>query len=61
MLILVLLCLVLAILLGGGYYAYRYAFFSPKEGREDLPVHKGKQYVLRSFVLPRIGSPENAP
>lgn len=44
MLILILLCLILALLLGGGYYAYRIAFFSPKEGRGDLPVHKGKQY-----------------
>ena len=44
MVFLVLLCLALAVLLGGGYYAYRVAFWSPKKGREDLPVHKGKQY-----------------
>ena len=44
MVFLVLLCLALAVLFGGGYYAYRVAFWSPKAGREDLPVHKGKQY-----------------
>ena len=44
MFFLILLCLVLAVLFGGGYYAYRVAFWSPKAGREDLPVHKGKQY-----------------
>lgn len=54
MLILVLLCLVLAILLGGGYYAYRYAFFSPKEGREDLPVHKGEQYEPHLDTIARL-------
>ena len=41
MVFLVLLCLALAVLLGGGYYAYRVAFWSPQAGREDLPVHKG--------------------
>lgn len=44
MVYLVLLCLALAVLFGGGYYAYRVAFWSPKAGREDLPVHKGRQY-----------------
>ena len=44
MVFLVFLCLALAVVFGGGYYAYRVAFWSPKAGREDLPVHKGKQY-----------------
>lgn len=44
MVFLVLLCLALAVVFGGGYYAYRVAFWSPKAGREDLPVHRGKQY-----------------
>ena len=44
MVFLVFLCLALAVVFGGGYYAYRVAFRSPKAGREDLPVHKGKQY-----------------
>ena len=38
------ICLILAALLGGGYYAYRIAFSSPKEGRDKIPVHSGKQY-----------------
>lgn len=44
MVVLLVVCLVLVIFLGGGFYAYRYAFYAPKAGREDLPVHKGKQY-----------------
>ena len=54
MVILVLLCLVLAVLLGGGYYAYRVAFWSPQKGREDLPVHKGKQYEPHLDTIARL-------
>ena len=54
MVFLVLLCLVLAILLGGGYYAYRYAFYSSPKGREDLPVHKGKQYEPHLDTIARL-------
>lgn len=54
MVFLVLLCLLLAVLLGGGYYAYRVAFWSPKQGREDLPVHKGKQYEPHLDTIARL-------
>ncbi|MDO5545623.1 MAG: alpha/beta hydrolase [Eubacteriales bacterium] len=54
MVFLVLLCLSLAVLLGGGYYAYRYAFYSPRKGREDLPVHKGKQYEPHLDTIARL-------
>lgn len=54
MVFLVLLCLVLAVLLGGGYYAYRYAFYSPQKGREELPVHKGKQYEPHLDTIARL-------
>lgn len=54
MVILVLLCLFLAALLGGGYYAYRIAFWSSKTGREELPVHKGKQYEPYLDVIARL-------
>ena len=54
MVFLVVLCLALALLLGGGYYAYRVAFYSPKAGREDLPVHKGKQYEPHLAEIARL-------
>lgn len=54
MFFLVLLCLLLSILFGGGYYAYRVAFYSPKAGRENLPVHKGKQYEPHLDEIARL-------
>ena len=54
MFFLVLICLMLAILLGGGFYAYRVAFWSPKKGREELPVHKGKQYEPHLDEIARL-------
>lgn len=44
MILLLIVCLLLAVLLGGGLYAYRYAFYVPKAGRDEIPIHKGKQY-----------------
>ncbi len=44
MTILLILCIALVILLGGAYYAYRVAFFSPKKGRGELPSTKDPQY-----------------
>lgn len=38
------LILLAAALLGGSYYAYRVAFFSPKENRERIPSTSGSQY-----------------
>lgn len=35
---------IVAILLGGSYYAYRIAFFSPTEGRDKIPTPTDKQY-----------------
>lgn len=54
MVFLILLCVLLAIVLGGGYYAYRVAFWSAKKGREDLPVHKGKQYEPHLDEIARL-------
>ena len=54
MVFLILLCVLLAIVLGGGYYAYRVAFWSAKKGREDLPVHKGKQYEPHIDEIARL-------
>lgn len=44
MIITLILIVAAAILLGGSWYAYRIAFFSPAEGRDRLPSTKGHQY-----------------
>lgn len=44
MILLFLLCLLAAIALGGAYYAYRIAFFSPARTEEKKPSVKGPQY-----------------
>jgi len=40
----ILLCILLAAIFGGAYYAYRMAFYSPTRDREKIPEVKGKQY-----------------
>lgn len=44
MVVLVLLCLLAAVGLGGAFYAYRMAFYSPQEGRDELKPIKSTQY-----------------
>lgn len=44
MIIAVILLIFLAVALGGSYYAYRIAFFSPAEDREKIPEITGKLY-----------------
>lgn len=44
MLIYFLACLVLAVIFGGSYYAYRIAFFSPAKDREKIPSTSAPQY-----------------
>lgn len=44
MILLFLLCLLAAICLGGAYYAYRIAFFSPPREGEKKPAIKSAQY-----------------
>lgn len=44
MTIYILLCVILAIIFGGAYYAYRIAFYSPNKDREKIPEVKGEQY-----------------
>ncbi len=44
MIFLLILCILLAIVLGGSYYAYRVAFYSPQKGRDRIPVYSGGQY-----------------
>jgi len=40
----ILLCIVLAVIFGGAYYAYRIPFYSPNKNREAIPEVKGKEY-----------------
>ena len=54
MIFLLILCILLAILLGGGYYAYRVAFFSPKQGRDKIPSTSGHQYDPYREEMARI-------
>ncbi len=44
MVLILILCVILIVLLGGSYYAYRIAFYSPKKDRERIPETSGKQY-----------------
>lgn len=41
---LILIAILFALVLGGSYYAYRLAFFSPMEGRDKIPEPIGKHY-----------------
>lgn len=54
MTILLILCILLAVLLGGSYYAYRVAFFSPQKGRERIPEYKGPKYDPYQEEMARI-------
>ena len=40
----ILFMLILAVIFGGGYYAYREAFYSPYKDRDKVPSTRGHQY-----------------
>lgn len=48
------LLLVAAAVLGGSYYAYRLAFYSPAEGREKIPEITGKLYEAYKDLLTQM-------
>lgn len=54
MILLLILCLLLAIVLGGSYYTYRIAFFSPKKDRDRIPAHNGPQFEPYREEMARI-------
>ena len=54
MIYLLILCVLLAVVLGGGYYAYRVAFFSPKKNRNRIPSTSGHQYDPYREEMARI-------
>ena len=41
----ILVCLILAVVFGGSYYAYRIAFFSPTKDREEIPEVNDPHYT----------------
>ena len=49
-----LICILLAVLFGGAYYAYRVAFFSPMDNRDRIPPTKGHQYDPYREEMARI-------
>ena len=51
---LILLIVFAGIFLGGAYYAYRIAFFSPKDNRDRIPQTNGKQYDPYREEMARI-------
>lgn len=54
MFLIVLLCITAAILIGGAYYAYRIAFFSPGKDRDHVPSPKEAQYDPYREEMKRI-------
>lgn len=54
MLFLSILCILLLILGGGAYYAYRVAFYSPKHNRGRIPSTSGPQYDPYREEMARI-------
>ena len=47
----ILICVFLAVLFGGSYYAYRIAYYSPAKGREEIPEIKGEKYVVHKAAI----------
>lgn len=47
----ILICILLAVVLGGAYYSYRIAFYSPQKDREIIPEIKGEQYEVHKTAL----------
>lgn len=54
MLIFLLLLGIVVLLLGGAWYAYRIAFFSPQKGREGAATPKGEKYTPYMEEISRI-------
>ncbi len=51
---LLIFCILAALLLGGAYYAYHIAFYSPCDNRDKLPSTKGPQYDPYRESMARI-------
>lgn len=51
MILYILICLVLAVIFGGSYYAYRIAFYSPTKDREKIPEVTDPHYTPFKAVI----------
>lgn len=51
MTIYILICILLAVIFGGAYYAYRIPFYSPKKDREKIPAVTGPKYEPHKAAL----------
>lgn len=54
MILILIICIALLVLLGGSYYAYRIAFYSPKKNRDRIPSTGGPQYDPYRGEMKRI-------
>ena len=54
MVIYILVCVLLAVVFGGAYYAYRTAFFSPANDRDRIPSTNGAQYDPYRAEMKRV-------
>lgn len=54
MILYLILCLILAVLFGGAFYAYRVAFYSPMAGRDKIPTVSGPGYDPYKEEIARV-------
>ena len=45
------ICICIAVILGGAYYSYRIAFYSPTKDREKIPKVTGAQYEVHKAAI----------
>ncbi len=45
------ICICIAVILGGAYYSYRIAFYSPNKDREKIPEVTGAQYEVHKAAI----------
>lgn len=45
------ICLLIAIIFGGAYYAYRLAFYSPTKDREKIPEITDQKYIIHKDAI----------
>lgn len=51
MIIYLIVCIILAIVFGGAYYAYHIAFYSPMKDREKIPEIKDEKYKVHKNAI----------
>lgn len=51
MIVYLIVCIILAVVFGGAYYAYRIAFYSPTKDREKIPEIKDEKYKVHKNAI----------